>query len=51
MSCDAGMHGVANATIESSVMRMGEKLGRLTVVSHCFAGNACKNTVKVPLNF
>ncbi len=51
MSCDARMHVVATGVIESAVMRMGEELGRLTVFSHCFAGNACKNTVKVPLNF
>ncbi len=51
MSCHARMHVVANGTIESAVMRMGEELGCLTVFSHCFAGNACTNTVKVPLNF
>jgi hypothetical protein len=33
MSCDARMHGVANGTIESAVMRMCEHPGRLTVVS------------------
>ena len=31
MSCDARMHVVANGTIESAVMRMGEELGCLTV--------------------
>jgi hypothetical protein len=31
MSCDARMHGVANGTMESGVMRIGEELGRLTV--------------------
>ncbi len=51
MSCDARMHVVANGTIESAVMSMGEELGSLKVSSHCFAGNACTNTVKVPLNF
>jgi hypothetical protein len=50
MSCDARMHGVANDTTESGVMRMGEEPDCLTVFSHCFAGNACTNTVKVPLN-
>ena len=47
MSCDARMHVVANGTIESAVMRMGEELGCLTVFSHCFAGNACSSTVMV----
>ncbi len=36
MSFDVCMHAVANGTIESAVMRMGEELGRLTVSSHCF---------------
>ncbi len=48
MSCDARMHAVANGTIESVVMRMGEELGCLTVFCHCFAGNACPSTVMVP---
>ncbi len=48
MSCDARMHGVANGTMESSVMRMGEELGCLAVFAYCFAGNACSSTVMVP---
>ncbi len=32
MSCDARMHGVANGTMESGVMRMGEGLGRKTSI-------------------
>ena len=32
MSCDARMHGVANGTMESGVVRMGEELGRKTSI-------------------
>jgi hypothetical protein len=32
MSCDARMHGAANGTMESGVMRMGEELGRKTSI-------------------
>ncbi len=48
MPCDECMHGVANGTMESKVMRMGEELGSLTVYSHCFDRNLCSSTVKVP---
>ena len=36
MSCDVCMHAVANGTMESAVMRMGEEPGRSTVYSHSF---------------
>ncbi len=36
MSCEARMHGVANGTMKSGVMRMGEELGRIT--NFCEAG-------------
>ncbi len=36
MSCDVCMYAVANGTMESGVMRMGEELGRLTVDNQCF---------------
>ncbi len=39
MSCDVCMHGEANATIESVVMRMGEELGCLTVFLIALTGN------------
>ncbi len=32
MSCDARMNGVANGTMESGVMLMGEKPGRKTSI-------------------
>ena len=48
MSCDARMHVVANGTIEPAVMRMGEELGCLTVVSHCFDRKLCTITAMVP---
>jgi hypothetical protein len=48
MSCDARMHGVANGTIESAVMLMGEDPGRSTVYSHCFDRKLCTITAIVP---
>ncbi len=35
MSCDARMHAVANGTMESGVMRMGEALGcKTSILEH-----------------
>jgi hypothetical protein len=51
MSCDARMHGVANGTTESWVMRMGEEPGRLTVDTQCFDRNLCTITTMIPYDF